>query len=313
MKNRMKLRMIPVLTLLLLTGCTEKGMMDIESSQEWIPICLGSGMKGATARGVIDMNSKFTAAIAGWETSGTVDYTAENQWYNTAELVASISSQSITLNPMRYYHADNAVKTYMKGWYPIGVPSNGMVKFENTDGTVDPMMTDAIYGSKSDASVKNLVFEHLTTQIKFQVVAGQGLTAGVLINGISIRNAQIPIGFDLVDDVLMYAEENDLSVPELVATEIINSPTNVGLPIMIKPFTGNTLMLDVTTTSGSFNGVMVTIDDDTDFKPGKSYQITLTFQKQNGGDGGDDDQVQIALTASVTDWDTTGTGSATIG
>lgn len=69
---------------------------------------------------------------------------------------------------------------------------------------------------------------------------------------------------------------------------------------MIKPMTGNTVTLRIETSAATFDNVVATIADDTDFKEGKAYTITLTFKQQS-----------LNLTATVAEW-TQGSGSAEV-
>lgn len=296
--------MLPLAAIVLLSGCSKSDEGGAGMQGDPVAIRLNSGIMEVATKAAVDAGSSFTASVAGWETEGTVDYTtSERRWYNTATITATtaVPGSAVTLNPARYYHANDNIKTYMKGWYPAGEPTDGVVTFENTDGTVDPMITAAVSGSKTDAGSKNLVFNHPTTQIKFEVVAGTGLASDTKVRSISIHNAQLPTGFDLSDNSLSYASAATLSVPHLSETAITATATAVGAPVMIKPFAGRTMTLDVTTSHASFSNVTATIDEDTDFQPGKAYTITLTFS-----------QKEIVLTATVTAWDNTGSGSATI-
>lgn len=295
--------MIPAAFLMLLAGCSKNENAGGDTQEGPVPVRLNSGILEVTTRSVVDAGSTFTASVAGWETEGTVDYAAPAAWTNTPTITASTSTpgSAVTLSPARYYNADDNVKTYIKGWHPAGTLSDGKVTFENTDGTVDAMITEAVVGSKVDAEGKNLVFGHLTTQLKFMVKTGEGVAEGTTIRSITIKDAELPAGFDLTDNGVTYKSAADLFVPNLTETAIPTTAASVGDPVMIKPFSGNTVRLDIQTSEASFTDVTATIDDDANFLPGKAYTITLTFQ-----------QKEVELTATVTAWDNTGTGSATI-
>ncbi len=300
----MKRFMLPVVVLTLLTGCSKSENGELDTVRERIPIQLNSGIREVTTRAAINTDDEFAASIVGWETDGTIDYSTKFSWSNETTITASTSipGNTVTLIPTRYYAANDNVKTYIKGWHPVGTPSNGRVTFNNTDGTIDAMISSAINGSKKDSDNKNLVFEHPTTQIKFEVQAGTGLEAGTTIKSISIQEAQLPIGFDLTDNSVIYDNNPiELTVPGISEVEITTDPVAIGEPIMIKPFDNQTMTVNVETSTASFKNVTVTIDDDTKFLPGKAYTVTLTFQ-----------QKEILLKAAVTAWNDSGTGAATI-
>lgn len=280
-------------------------------------IVLKAGMPTAVAkplsRSVIGGGDKFTAAVAGWESQTAVDYTAAARWSTTAEITANVTAQTVTLAAEQVYNANNAVKTYMKAWYPQGTLSSGSVSFTGDasykgDGTDDVLLAAEVSGSKSDRNDKVLAFNHLTTQLQFKVVGEQSLEAATNVTAITLKSVQVPSGIDLGTDQLTGAAAADLTVPGFNASVEIPiknddgeaTPATAGEPVMILPLTGNTLKVDVTTDKVTYEDVTVTIDDDTDFQAGKAYEITLTFK-----------QFGIELSATVAEWNL-GTGSGTV-
>lgn len=289
-----------------LAGCSKSGNEPGNPGTvgDRTPIVLSAGIPTATvtsgSRAVIESGNNFTAGVAGWETAGAVDYTAD-AWYTTADITASTAAQQVSLATPQVYSANNDIKTYMKAWYPAGAPAGGRVTFANPDGTVDALLAGEVVGSKNDNTGKVLKFAHKTTQLKFKAVADASLAAGTTVKKITVLNAQLPIGFDLVTDAVTYAQETSLTVPGFdTPVEITTTATDAGDPVMIKPMTGNTVSLDIETSTATFNGVTATIKDDADFKEGKAYTITLTFKQQS-----------LNLTATVAEW-TQGSGSAEV-
>lgn len=299
----MKRFIIPAALLVLLAGCAKT---EGDTPESRIPIRLTSGMTEVATKAAIHTGDEFTAAIAGWETNGTVDYAAIPSWNSRAVISASASAagNAVTLDPAQYYAADDDVKTYIKGWHPAEAPGNdALVHFaKNDDGSIDPMITAPVQGSKTDSDSKSLIFEHPTTQIRFEVEAGSGLDPQTKIRSITVKNVQLPTGLNLADNSVIYTDTPaDLPIPGISEAEITPTAIPAGQPVMIKPLDTNTLTLDVTTSAASFTGITATIHGDTKLVPGKAYTITLTFQ-----------QKEVLLKASVTDWNTSGTGSGTI-
>ncbi len=289
-----------------LAGCSKSGNEQGNPGTvgDKTPIVLSAGIPTATvtsgSRAVIESGNNFTAGVAGWEMAGAVDYTAD-AWYTTADIMASTTAQPVTLAAPQVYHAEDNIKTYMKAWHPAGTPADGKVTFSNPDGTVDALLAGEVVGSKRDNTGKVLQFAHKTTQLKFKAVADASLAAGTTVDKITVLNAQLPTGFDLVTDAVTYAQETSLTVPGFdTPVEITTTAADAGAPVMIKPMTGNTVTLKIETSTATFDNVVATIADDTDFKEGKAYTITLTFKQQS-----------LNLTATVAEW-TQGSGSAEV-
>lgn len=272
-------------------------------------IRLSAGLPSASVQSKAPINSgdKFIPAVAGWESSAAVTYTAAPTWNTTtSEITASTTAQAVTLTASQVYNADNAVKTYMKAWYPQGGLNNGMVSFVGDskytdDGTVDVLLASEVSGSKSDRENKVLAFEHLATQLKFVVKAGQGLAADTKLTKIELKNVEVPSGINLATDALLSSSKSVLAVPGIdgnlvIGTTVTGDPA--GSPLMIVPPTGKTVTLKVATSAAEFDDIVATIDGDDNFQAGKAYTITLTFDQKN-----------IELSATLAEWSAgTGTG-----
>ena len=274
-------------------------------------IVLSAGLPSASVQSKAPINSgdTFTPAVAGWESPAAVSYTAQPTWNTTtSEITASTTAQAVTLTAGQVYNADRTVKTYMKAWYPQGTLTDGKVAFTGDasykgDGTDDVLLAGEVVGDKSDRENKVLAFAHLTTQLKFVVKAGTGLTSGTKLTKIELKNVDVPGGIDLATDALTGTTKETLSVPDIDGNLVIGTTTAgdaAGSPLMIVPPSGNTVTLKVTTSVAEFDNIVATIDTDTKFEAGKAYTITLTFGQKN-----------IELSATLDEW-TSGTGSGTV-
>lgn len=292
-----------VLALAVLAGCTKNEGKPALSGDP-VPVTLNASLVVET-KAPVDEGDRFTTAIAAWESDADVDYAAAANWYNTAEVSASSAGAPVVLDPARTYNPDNAVKTHILAWSPASdsAPDGGKVTIDNPVGEVDAMVAAEVVGSARDYQNKVLAFIHPTTQLVFKVVADATLDAGTTIKSITIKNARIPDGFSLAEGgaVVTYAGAADLAVPGIAGEVIPSGGLIVGRPVMIEPFSGNEMKLDVVTSGAEFNDVVVTIDEDADFQPGKAYEITLTFR-----------QTGVVLKASVAPWDYSGSGAAVI-
>lgn len=303
----MKRLAIAVLAIAALAGCTEN-ISQPKGNPEGgaVPVTLSAGIgtdvpMNAPTKAPVESTDNFIAAVGGWTTNGTVDYAQDTTWFSRTSSIAGNAKQApVTLTPAQVYEPDDAYKTYMKAWYPDSLPTGGEVSFSNADGSVDVMLASEIVGSKWDKEGKELVFNHLTTQLKFNLV-DKSLVLPTTVEYIRIKGAELPVGIDLTADALICSPAADLDVPEAAGVAITEEGVLAGQPVMIRPMDGNTVTLDIKTDNALYEGVTATIDGDASFLPGKAYTITLNFIQE-----------EVELTATVTEWDNTGKGSGTI-
>lgn len=298
------------LGLSVLAGCS-KEYAGSNDNGTLVPIELGAGVN-VISRAVISSGSEVKAGIAGWEAASAPTYAEAPGWGGSGDpevitTTASETAQNVAWTAQRYY-APGGETTYMKAWSPAGTFSTGnTVSFTNTDGSVDVLLAPVVSGSKTSKVSAPLAFRHMASQIKFSVKKGEGLAEGTKIESITIKNAQLPTGFDLkkgIDDdgAVTYAAAADLTVPGIDGSkEISNTATGdlVGDAVMIKPIASKTFTVDITTNNASYEGKTVTVTTD-QVLAGYAYEITLTFG-----------QAGIELTATVADWKTAA-GSAEI-
>lgn len=229
-------------------------------------------------RSAVNDGDTFTAAVAGWETSGAPDYAAPCTWLSTFTAPAG-TAQAVMLTPTRYYSGNSGVRTYMKAWYPAGtLGAGGKVSFADTpDGQTDVMLAAQIAGS-GDSPPGELDFRHCLTQLRFRIASAKDLADVVTLTSITVKQAQLPTGIDLANDGVIYAGAANLPVPGIAGAPRFTPPgTAAGLPLLIKPFGQNYLTVDVVTSLGLHENIRATIDSDTQFIPGKAYTITLTY------------------------------------
>lgn len=303
-----------LLGLAVLTGCSKEETENNDNGAP-VPIELGAGVN-VVSRAVIANNSAVTdAGIAGWDVPavsdqpGTVDYSAQATWNTNISTTASTSPVAVTWKEQQYYNPEATTVTYLKAWYPGGTfnSTNNTVSFTNTNGDQDVLLAPAISGSKNNKVSSALAFRHMTSQIKFLVKKGEGLAEGTKIESITIKNAQLPTGFDLtkgIDDygAVTYADAADLTVSGIDGMkEITNTDAGdpVGDAVMIKPMSSKTFTVDIETNNTTYTDQTVTVTTDA-VQAGYAYDITLTFG-----------QAGIELTATVAEWQTA-SGSAEI-
>jgi hypothetical protein len=298
------------LGLSVLAGCSKEYAGNNDNGA-LVPIELGAGVN-VISRAVICSGSEVKAGIAGWEAASAPTYAEAPSWGGSDDpevitTTASETARNVAWTAQRYY-APGGETTYMKAWSPAGTFSTGnTVSFANTNGSEDVLLAPVVSGSKTSKVSTPLAFRHMTSQIKFSVKKGEGLAEGTKIESITIKNAQLPTGFDLAkgiddDGAVTYAAAADLTVPKIDSSQEISN-TIAGYPVgdavMIKPIASKTFTVDITTNNASYANKTVTVTTD-QVLAGYAYEITLTFG-----------QAGIELTATVADWKTA-SGSAEI-
>lgn len=230
-----------ILLAFIMSGCSADDKSP-SMSDEPTPVVLNAWTPAVGSRAVIESGDVFSPAIAGWETaSATPVYSAAPTWLTSANVTATLSQQPISLADPQYYNHDASVSTHMLSWFPKGEIKGEIVTFANTDGSVDAMMANPITGTKNDHSGKVLSFSHLTTQLKFKVVADASLPQGTGLKSITVKGVSLPVGFNLTERNASFSETLSLRVPGIVSpTEITGVATLAGTPVMIKPMAGNT-------------------------------------------------------------------------
>lgn len=255
------------------------------------------GSSSAKADGTV----VYTASVVGWEVSeSTADYSYDPKWYSTSDISSSSDASIIALDPVQHYNENTLVKTHIKAWYPRGgAVVEGAVSFapehNSKDGLVDVLFADEIWATGLIAPSSALRFQHMLTQLKFDVVADENYASmNNRITSIVIKNAELPSGLDLVNNAVSYDAAEDLSVPNIDGQSgvlIGTTASGVGSAVMVRPFAGNSFKVDIVTEQKVYTNVDITINDDPQFLAAKSYKLKLDF---SGG--------HISIGSSIEDW-----------
>lgn len=297
----MKKIFISLLATAALAGCSgNEENLAIDDGRP-VPIELNAGVNTFSRAAISTGNKISNIGIAGWEAAvNNANYEADPTWHTHLSTTASMDMHGVEWLEQQYYNASENIYTYMKAWHPCGDFNdnrivNNKVSFSN-DGTVDVMMADVVWGSKTQKVNKPLEFKHMTSQIQFKVQKGDGLTGGTKIQKIVIKNAQLPTGFDISKaytdaEAITYAEPADLQVPSLNNNqEIVANASTAGAPVMIRPTGNKSFEINVKTSGATYTDQTVTLDSEK-MEAGYAYTITLTFG-----------QAGLALTATVDEW-----------
>lgn len=301
MKN-LVLSMLAIASITAMNSCSsENDPINEVAGGDKVEIKLNAGVIGIETKAPITSSGTFEPSIVGWNVATQPTTTTAPKWITTptAAISGSASAAKIELKDKQYYEGDATLHSFIRGYYPTGTSANGSVTFTNTTGEEDVMMTEIVdAGTRTNNTTAALVFSHKLSQLNFKVAKDATLPTGVTLTSITIKNAELPTGFDIVTGVITYTSSADLTVPGISSQEI-GTEASAGNAVMIKPLSSTDIKLDIVTSQGEFKDVPVTVEAvDTD--GGTSYTITLTFK-----------QKEVATTASVTDW-TQKTGSGEV-
>ena len=213
----------------------------------------------------------------------------------------------LTFSPEQYYLI-NGRNTRMIGWYPVVSPAS----YSSTEveiifpinGKTDIMISDFQTGNQTDKGIKKFTFEHLLTQIQFQVTAESEIAAQQWGNVIAISLEEEATECSLLienTDISPLFQTNGtldayLAQQEVPITYGENTPAGL---IMIEERTisnRNTINLKITTTGKGEMTEAINLNDfinGQEFEAGYAYTLTLRFLQ---------DEVEIKVTPA--DWRT---------
>lgn len=301
MKYIISASLLLLLTCSFMMGCVTRVGDDREVIQR-NEISLKAGLnRVGNSSSKADGTIVYTASVVGWEVlESTADYSYDPKWYSTSDIVSLSDATKITLNPVQYYNENTLVKTHIKAWHPRGgTVVGGAVSFapehNSKDGLVDVLFADEIWATCLISPSSALRFRHMLTQLKFEVVADENYAAmNNRITSIVIKNAELPLGLDVVNNAVSYDVAGELSVPNIDGQNGIligTTASGVGSAVMVRPFAGNSFKVDIVTHQKVYTNVDITINDDPQFLAAKSYKVTLDF---TGG--------HIFVGSSIEDW-----------
>lgn len=322
---------------LLAVGCSEnENMSNPEIPVNAKPIQVGQRVQGVT-RAVVTEGSSVTATVlmcdgatADWSgftavkkntiTDGALKARAN---VSTASFMAGTSA-AVTLIPSLYYdHATNTTKSHLVAVAPDGIvgASGTVVTMKDVDGQQDVMYASAEdAGSETSPQTPALTFNHLTTQLSFEIKITEATGTGewdnkaVAVKNISVLSAQLPQSVDAAGGAVSWSTPASLSVPNLTSVSLNNDFSKVGNPVMIKG--EGTVKVDVTLAIGDADITITNVviknsatNVDLTTGIGESHLISLNVIEPSATTGG---EVTVSAKATVTPWKDGASGSADV-
>lgn len=332
----MRTRIGMALLALLAVGCSEnENMSNPEIPVNAKPIQVGQRVQGVT-RAVVTEGSSVTAtvlmcdgAIADWGSFTAVKKNTITEGVlkaranvSTASFKAGTSA-AVTLIPSLYYdHATNTTKSHLVAVAPDGTvgASGTVVMMKDVDGQQDVMYASAEdAGSETSPQTPALTFNHLTTQLSFEIKITEATGTGewdgkaVAVKNISVLSAQLPQSVDAADGAVSWSTPASLSVPNLTSVSLNNDFSKVGNPVMIKG--EGTVKVDVTLAVDDADITITNVDikdpngSNLTTGIGESHLISLNVIEPSATTGG---EVTVSAQATVTPWKDGASGSADV-
>lgn len=260
--------------------------------------------------GVVGVETK--AAVTAWDNT-KVNFakkgstTFDEDWYATIGSDKKISfTESNFTTPQAHYYNNDGSNTTLVGYYPTEniTRTANEVSFEiPANADMDIMSTASQNGNKKvGEQFGEFTFNHLLTQLTFEVLSDAGYTGGS-ITSIILKGTNRKAKLDLTNPSALTFESlaagNDITVYNGTITPN-GTAQSAGEAVMVQA--GADMTLTIVAGSTTYENIsIVTTETDNKTKAGTSYKITLTFSGKT-----------VSAEAGLTAWDTTGTGSGRI-
>lgn len=256
---------------------------------------------------------------------GTADF------WGTTPLMANVRTTSVDAasgvigwSGSYYYPAQSNSYVAFCAYHPYGVTGDAAQAFYveapaagqaprlhfTLSGAEDVMSAGPVFG-RHDVTPAALEFRHVLTQLRFQVVDAYASMGGVAIRAVTLtgvnRTSEMEIGSGVLG---AWSNPGEIAVPGIAETPITGTPAApqpLGGEVMLQPGL-ESFTLRVETSGGTYDEVTIRPTSsiggvaETSFAAGRSYLITLTFQKLTG----------IVASATVVPWEMAGTGEVII-
>lgn len=316
----MKKLIFSMLAMAAMVSCSNEG----DPINEVNPPVDGEKVEIKINAGVVGVETK--APVTAWDTNtgtevqfamGTSTGSYSADWYatitGTGGTIQFKEDDAYAENKSYYYDQDGTVSTFLIGFYPKATRTNNNVVYTiPAAGSDDIMVSDEQSGNKV-TTMPELTFSHLLTQLKFKVAAKTGFPADYVVKSIILKGTKRTATLDLSVKTLIFtslAEGDDITVLSNGTISIATTAEDAGEPIMVQP--EQTMTLDIVAgLSGNSNADRTYTDiafktagensQEEAAKAGKAYTVALSFSDK-----------EVVATASLTEWDNTGTGSGDV-
>lgn len=249
----------------------------------------------------VSVRENSAAPVAGWGNDCPMP--------NVQTTAVSATNGTISWKDIYFYPFDDSYVKFC-AYYPYAsVEGNGRLRLEEPatgkapllrftmNGQDDVMYAEPVVG-RYDLAPATLMFRHVLTQLRFEIVDNSGALIGAEIRNIVIVDANTSSSMNIETGVLgAWDSKKDLSVPGIQNVKIeSNAPQLIGQGIMLQPGLAS-FKVRVETSEGTYSTTVhpTSIIDgvsETTFAAERSYLISLYFDKSS----------ELSASANVTDW-----------
>ncbi len=229
----------------------------------------------------------------------------------TSGIEVSGDSGTLKWDGTYYYPLDENTGVKFCAYHPftasVTAPAAGQAPVANftLTGAEDLMYAAPTIGWRTKTDATNLHFNHVLTQLKFELFVVEGDFVGKKLKAIKFAGVNTTGKMNIeTGEISDWATPAELSVGG-IGTEGIQilesaktSGQEVGSEIMLQPGQAS-FLITVTMIDGSeYKNIAIKPEGEDTFAVGKSYKIKLTFKEK----------VEIGVSATVQAWETGGTG-----
>jgi len=248
------------------------------------------------------VNENTTAPVVGWGN--------ECPMPNVRTTAVSAETGVISWSGVYLYPVDDSYVKFC-AYYPYAaVEGNGRLRLEapsagrapflhfTLNGEDDIMYATPVVG-RHNVQPAPLMFHHVLTQLRFQIVDDSGTLAGEKIRNIALLDVNTSSSMNVeTGDLGSWGSASELNVPGVGEVEIAdNNPKAVGRGIMLQPGQAS-FRIRVETSVGNYTATVRPTSTNSDgsletvFAAGRSYLISLHFDKTT----------DLNASATVSEW-----------
>lgn len=307
MKN-LVLSMLAIASITAMNSCSsESDPINEVTGGDNVEIKLNAGTIGIETKAPIKDLTNLSAGKIGIYAIDDNTWTASPRINNQSSATDGLGAITFDDSKKYYYPSTGSVNFYAYYPYSESITASGEGTAPSLGFTItgeeDLMYATSVSGDKNTPPTDELNFNHVLTQIQFNVKAGT-IPAGIKLLSIKVIDVNDKGVMDITTGTLSGWGKSTADVTidaKVTGSPVIdNTAADAGSPIMLQPGQAN-FKIEVVTDMGTYTDIEIKPEGgDAGFLAGKAYDVLLTFNA-----------TEIAVKAAVTPW-AEGTGSGAV-